>query len=241
MIEGPGASAPVPENLTEQAFTGGASEKHILLWRVLVAVPRRDRDAFDAKLHGLVKEISHAVGIFTRKQRAVDRYAEAFAARKPDRCDRLVVDSFLADRLIVALPIAVEMDRERQVRRGLVLVNVLGKQNGIGAEVDEFLARHNAGDDLRHFLMNQRFAARNGYDGRAALVNRAQRVVQAHALLENLLGVIDLAAAGAGEIALKQWLEHQNQRVALDAAQLATREITRHTIGLNQRNSHELS
>src|ERR1700733_1169109 len=220
MIEGPGASAPAPEDLTEQPLTGGAAEKHILLWRVLIAVSRGNRDAFDAKLHRLIKEISYAVGVFAHKQRAVDRYAKAFAARKPDCRDRLVIDSLLADRLIVPLPIAVQMDRKCQVRRRLVFVNVLGEQNRIGAQVDEFLACHDAGDDLRHFLMNQWLAAWNGYDGRATFVHRAQCVFQTHALLENLLGVIDLPAPGAGEIALKQRLEHQNQRVALDAAQL---------------------
>ena len=102
-------------------------------------------------------------------------------------------------------------------------------------------ARDDAGDDLRHFLVNQRLAARNGHDGRAAFVDRAQGVLDADPLLQDLLRIIDLTATGAGEIALEQGFQHQHQGIALVAAQLAPGDIARNLVHLQQWNGHALS
>jgi len=73
-----------------------------------------------------------------------------------------------------------------------------GKQKGIRATVDEFSARHDSRDDLRHVFVNQRLAARNGHHRRATFLNRTQRVFDAHSLPQRLLWMINLAATGAG-------------------------------------------
>ena len=96
---------------------------------------------------------------------------QLIVTRKPlalanlDGRHRLVEHPFLAHRLVVPLPIAVQVDREGEVGGGLVFIDVLGEQDGVGAQIHELLARHDARDDLRHFLVDQRFAARNGHDG----------------------------------------------------------------------------
>ncbi len=154
------------------------------------------------------------------------------AWRQLDRRHGLVEHAFLAHRLVVPLAIAVQVDREGQVGRGLVFVDVLGEQNRVRAQVDEFLARHDAGDDLRHLLVDQGFAAGNGHDGRAALVHRLQGVLDADPLLQDLLRIVDFAAAGAGEIALEQGFQHQHERIALVAAQLAAGDIARDLVHL---------
>ena len=108
----------------------------------------------------------------------------------------------------------------------------LASRMRVGAQIDEFLARDDAGDDLRHFLVNQRLAAGNGDDGRAAFVDRAQCVLDAHSLLQDLLRIVDLAAAGTGEIALEQRFQHEHQGIALVAAQLAAGDIARDLVHL---------
>ena len=70
--------------------------------------------------------------------------------------------------------------------------------------------------------------------GRPALIHRAQRLLHAQPLLQDLLGIIDLAAARAGEIALEQRLQHQHQRITLHAAQLLGGDVLSNPVGLNQ-------
>jgi hypothetical protein len=159
------------------------------------------------------------------EQRAIDGDAKALGARQLDGGHRLVEHTLEAHRLVVALAVAIQVDGEGQVWRGLILVDVLREQYRVGAEVDEFLALHDAGDDLRHLLVNQGFAARNGDDGRAAFVHGLERILDTHPLLQDLLRIVDLAAAGAGQVALEQRLEHEHQGVSLVAPELAPGEV----------------
>jgi hypothetical protein len=149
-----------------------------------------------------------------------------------DRRDRLVIHALLANGFVVPLAIPVEVYGEGQIWRRLVLVDVLRQQNRVGAEIYKLLARDDAGDDLRHLLVDQRLSAGDGDHGRAALVDRAQRILDAHALLQDLFRVIDLAASRAREIALEQRLEHEHERVALLASELASGQILGHPINL---------
>src|SRR5579885_1321554 len=67
--------------------------------------------------------------------------------------------------------------------------------------------------------------------------NGAQRILHRQPLLQDLLRIVDLAAAGAGEIALEQRLQHEHQRVALLAAQLLAHDVAGHAVLLNQWNT----
>src|ERR1700736_1573378 len=175
MIERPagaGGPTPLPEDIAEQLLAGPASEKHILFRSMVITVSRGDRDALDAELHGRIKELRDALGILADEQRAVDGHSKALAAREADCRYRLVEDTLLAHRLIMTRAIPVQVNGKCQIWRRLVLVNVPGKEERIGAEVDEFLARTDAADDLGHLLVDQRFAAGNGHDGRPAFIDR---------------------------------------------------------------------
>ena len=95
----------------------------------------------------------------------------------------------------------------------------------VGAQIDELLAGHDAGDDLRQFLMDEGLAAGNGDHRCAAFIDGMQRVGDAHASLQHLLRMVDLAAAVAGQIALEQRLQHQHQRITFGTAQPARRAM----------------
>src|ERR1039457_5649246 len=219
MIERPAgagfARAAELEDFAKQPLAGSAPQKDILARGVAVAVARRDGNAFDAELHGLIEEIGDLARFLAAEQRAIDRYPKALAARETNRGHGLIEYALLANRLIVALPAAVQVNRKCQIRRRAIFVDVFGEQNRVGAQIYKFFARNDAGDDLRHFPVNQRFPAGNGHHRRAAFVDRAQRIFDADALLQDFLRVIDLAASGTGQIVLEQRLQHEHQRVAL--------------------------
>jgi len=57
-------------------------------------------------------------------------------------------------------------------------------------------------------------------------------------LLENLIGVIDLAATRASQIAAKKRLEHEHQRVAFTAGQLLANDVGADARLLQKGNRH---
>ena len=91
--------------------------------------------------------------------------------------------------------------------------------------IDELLLRDVALDDARHLLVQQRLAAGDRDHRRAALVDRVHALLERQALVEDLVRVVDLAAAGAREIAAEQRLEHQHERIALGAREFLLDEV----------------
>jgi hypothetical protein len=156
---------------------------------------------------------------------AVDVDREALGLRGLDGGDRPVKHALLAHRFVVVFLEAVEMHREKQVGRRREQVQLLLQEQRVGAQRDELLARHDAGDDLADLLVDQRLAARNGHHRGAAFVDRIEALLDRHAPIEDGVGIVDLAAARAGEIAPKQRLEHQHQRIALASGEPLLEQI----------------
>jgi hypothetical protein len=86
--------------------------------------------------------------------------------------------------------------------------------------------------------VNQRFAPRDRNHRRPGLLDRRQRLVDRHPLLEDVLGVLDLAAERTGQVALKQGLQLDQQRVLLAPVQLLREQVLRHLGRLSERGSH---
>ncbi len=83
-----------------------------------------------------------------------------------------------------------------------ILRKLLFEQQRVGADGPTYLPRDGAcADDFRKLAMQQRFAARDDDDRRAAVVDRRDAVGDRQTLVEDLVGIVDLAAARAGEIA----------------------------------------
>ena len=195
-----------------------ASQEVLLVRRLVVGVAGREHHAFDAELHHLVEESAHAVGIGAVEERGVGGDAEAAAAPLPASPSmRDVVSAFAADGEIVMLALAVHVDGERQILARLEEIDLLFQQQRVGAQVDVLLARDQALDDLVDLRMHQRLAAGNGDHRRAALVHRAEAFLRREVLLEHVRRILDFAAAGARQVAAKQRLQHQHQRIALAA------------------------
>ena len=67
-----------------------------------------------------------------------------------------------------------------------------------------------------------------------------EALLERRCLLEDVGGVLDLAAAGAGEVAAEQRLEHEDQRIALAAPQLLPQHVGRDGPHLGDRNASSL-
>ncbi len=165
---------------------------------MIVAVTGRKHHALNAETHRIVEEISNVARVFSGIQRAIGRNPETALARLLDRRHGFVEHTVPANGLVVTVLVAVEMDRPSKVRRRLVFVHFLLEQQRIRAQVDELLALDQTLDDLRHLLVNQRLAARDRHDWGPAFFSSAQRIVDTHPLSQDVIRIVDLAAAGTG-------------------------------------------
>ena len=78
---------------------------------------------------------------------------------------------------------------------GLKSVELLLQQQRVGAQVDELLARDQLAHDLVDLGVDQRLAAGDRDHRRAALLDRADRLLDRHPPAQLVLGMLDLAAA----------------------------------------------
>ena len=160
------------------------------------------------------------------------------ALRRGDRRHRAIVDAVLADRDVVLLARAVQMHRPGEPLARLEQVHLLFQQQRVGADDDELLARDRALHDLLDLAVQQRLAAGDHHHRGAALVDRLHAFGDRQALVQDLGRIVDLAAAGAGQVAAEQRLQHQHQRVALAPQQVLLHDIGADTQRLVQRHGH---
>jgi hypothetical protein len=169
------------------------------------------------------------------KNRAVDVDGEAFGPGGLDRGDGFLEAAFHADRFVVVFLDAVEMDGEEQIGRRLEQVQLLFQKQRIGAQRHEFLARDDAFDDLADLLVDQRLAARDCDHGRAAFVHRIEAFRNRKPFVEDGVGIVDLAAAGARQVAAEQRFEHEHERVALAPGETLPQHVSADFHFLSQR------
>src|SRR5262245_57943877 len=226
------------QDAAEQLLGLGAIEEVLLVGRALVGVTRRNGDAVQAQRLHVVEERRDGRGIGVVEERAIDADPESLRLGEPDRLDRLVVDAALTNRLVVHRLIAVEMDRPGEGRMWLEVVDPLGQQQRVGAQDHKFLAREETFDDARNLAMEQRLATGDRDDRCAAFVDRRHALVVRQALIEDLVGIVDLAATGAGEVAAKQRLQHQHERIALAAGNVLAQHVSPDMSRLQKGNAH---
>ena len=181
------------------------------------------------KFHHVVEEGAHGFRIGSVEERRISRDAEAAAEGFFDRIDGNVVSALAANRKVMLFALAVEVHAEGQVLTRLEEMNLFFQQQGVGAEIDIFLARHQALDDLTDLRMHERLAAGDRHHGRSAFVNRAKTFFGRKIFLQNVRRVLNLAASGAGQVAAEQRLEHQHERILLAPGKLLPQHITRHS------------
>ena len=213
------------EDATEQFLGLAAIEEVILIGSAFIGIAGRDRDA-DAQFFGAIEERGNVFSGVAVENRCVDVDGKAFCLRRLNRANGNVEHTLLRNCLVVMLFQAIEMDGEEQIRRRLEQMQLLLKQKRVGAKRDKLLARDNAFDDLADFAVDQRLAARDRHHRRAAFVDRVEAILDRKTLIEDRIRVVDLAAADASEIAAKQRLQHQDQRIALVTQELLLEQVS---------------
>ena len=198
----------------------------ILVGRPLVGIPGRNGDALDAQvLGGESEEIRRFPGVHLVEQRTIDVDAKAHFLGRADRRDGALEGARLVDGVVVMVFHAVQMDRKRQVGRRRKLIELLFKQQRIGAQIDELLAPDDAFDNGHDILVYQRFPPGDGNYRGAAFINRVQAFLGAEPLIEDIVFIVDLAAADTRQIAAEQGFQHQNEGVFFPAGEALAQDI----------------
>src|SRR5947209_8194884 len=212
------------KHVAEQFLGLGAIEEVLLVRRALIGIAGRHRDA-DPELGGEIEKLGDLLRRMPVEDGGVDVDRKAARLGGLDRRHGAVEHALLRHRLVVMLLQAVEMDGEEQIGRGLEQVELLLEQQRVGAERDELLARDEPAHDLADLLVDQRLAARDRHHRRSAFIGGVPALLRAHAAVEDRIGIVDLAAADAGQVAAEQGLQHQHQRIALAAHQLLLDQV----------------
>ena len=100
-----------------------------------------------------------AVGGRIVEQGRIDVDPEPPVLRDLDCGHGLVVNAVFTYRRVMFRALAVEVDREGEKLRRLEQIELLFQQQGIGAQIDVFLALDQFRDYVANFPVDQRFAA----------------------------------------------------------------------------------
>ena len=115
---------------------------------------------------------------------------------------------------------------------------LLFQQQAVGAEINVLPPANEAFDERLDFRIDQRLAAADAYDRRAALAGRGQALRERKPLVHRVGVFANPPAAGAGEVAGVQRFEHQNQRKVFFARQPLPQQVAGHRAGQREGKSH---
>src|SRR5207302_95867 len=90
----------------------------------------------------------------------------------------------------------------------------------------------------RDLRMHQRLTTGDGDHRRAALFHGGKTLFRREVFLEDVRGILDLAASGAGQVAAEERLQHEDERVALASRKLLLEHIARDGPHLGYGNCH---
>ena len=239
-IEFPGFFALVKDFL-EKFFGAFPAKEMFLIGRFLVAVTRGEHHALNLELHHLIKKFANAGGIGAFKEGGVGGDAEAAGDGLLNAFEGGFVGAIAADGGVVFGFEPVHVHAEGEIFSWLKEIDLTFEEEGVGAEVNVFLAGDEAFDNFIDLGMDEGFAAGNGDHGGPALVRRGPALFGGKAFVEDVVGVLDLAATRAGEVTTEEGFEHEDEGVASVASELLTENIGGNRPSLANRNWHKRS
>jgi hypothetical protein len=131
---------------------------------------------------------------------------------------------------------AVHVNGKREIFGRLEEVEFALEEKRVGAKINILFAFHEAGHDLVDLIVDERLAARDADHGRAAFLDGVEALLRGQALIENVVGILDLAATGAGKIAAEERFEHQHEGVTLAPPELLGDDVRCNRPRLRDRN-----
>src|SRR5579883_264767 len=238
LVEGP-ATAAAAENTAKQLLSAASVEKVVLVGSPFVGVTRRYGDAVDAHRGDPIKEASDPFGLGRIEQGGIDVDAEPALLGDSNGFAGAVENALLTHNPVVLRAVAVEMHRPCKVGMRIELIEFLFEQQGVGAQIDKFLALEDFSDDRIDLAVQQGLTAGENHDRSTAFLDRLEAFGDAEPLVQDHIRIVDLPATRTGKIAAEQGFEHQDQRVALNPAQVAAEHVCSNPQCLTQRNGHE--
>src|SRR5579862_522693 len=205
-----------------------------------VGIGRRKHVAIDAECLEISEKIGNLFDVRLFVNRGVGGDEKTRSLGCLDAFDCFAEHAVALNADIVSLFEPIEVDVEEQARSGREIAEMLANKHTIGAKVDVFLARKDFVSQAANLGINHRLAAANGNDGRAAIVNRLQALLDGKHFVDRGFVFANAAAASAGEIAGVERFEHHHQRKFLRPSDALASEITRHARSEAKRNSHPL-
>jgi hypothetical protein len=205
----------------------------------LVAVARGEHHALDVQFHHGVKKFADASGIGAFEQGGIGGDAEPAGDGFFDGFDGDLVSSIAADGGIVFGFETIHVDAEGEVFCGFKEIELPLEEKCVSAKVDVLFAGDEAFDDRIDLGMDQRFAARDGNHGGAALVGGVPALLGGEAFIKDVIGILDFAATCAGEVAAEEGLKHKDKRIPFDPTQLLPEYVGGNCPSLANRNWHK--
>ena len=138
--------------------------------------------------------------------------------------------------MLLARP--VQVHRKGQVGRWREVREHLLELKRVGAEVEILFAGHDPRHDLLDLRMKQRLAAGNRHDRRTTFIHRRETLLGREVRPQHFGRMLDLTAAATGEIATKERLEHQHERIPGIAPQPLHGHVLEHGHHLSNRHTH---
>jgi len=228
----------VAENLGEEGLGAVALEENFLLGGLGVGIAGGDHHALDAELGHVVEELANTLGLGGVENGGVRRDAETTGDGLADGGDGDVVGAVAANGFVVLFLHAVHVDGEGELLVGGEEVELAFEKESVRAEINVAALGDEAVDDFLDFRVNERFAAGDADNGGTAFVGRGEGLLGGDALLEDVLGILNLAAAFALQIATEQGLEHEHERVAFHSADFLSEDVGADFESLGDGNGH---
>ncbi len=99
------------------------------------------------------------------------------------------------------------------------------QEQRVGAEINVLFPRNQPLDDFVDLRVHQRFAAGDRNHRRSAFIHGFEAFFRRQFRFQNVRRILDLAATGAGQVAAKERLQHQHERIALAPRELLFQDV----------------
>src|SRR6185503_5649780 len=169
---------------------------------------------------------TNALWIGAVEQSRVGGYAEGAIKRFANPFHGFFVSAFEANRQIVMFFLAVKVNAEGQILRRSEKMDLLFQEQRVRTQINVFLAGDEAFDDFPDLRVQQRLATGDRDHRRPAFLYRLKTLFRRELALEDMAGILDLAAAGTSQVAAEQRLQHQDERIPLASGELLPDDIS---------------
>src|ERR1035437_7375694 len=187
-----------------------AGEENFAIVDRAIAVCRRDLVAVHTERFEIKEQLLDFLHVGLFIDRGVGAHLEARRLGELDALDGFLKYALALHGDIVIFLHAIEMHVEVEALVGLEFVEALLDEHAVGAEVDVAVALQNPRHQFADLRIHHRLAAANRDHRPPALIHRQQALFERHPLGDGALVLADPAAAGTGQVAGVQGLQHQH-------------------------------